>query len=259
MPKVTLDRETFKALASDTRLDILRALDGKNMSLNDICRATNLNKATLHEHLTKLNEVGLIKKNEREGHKWVYYRLTWKGEGLLHPENSRIVVLFSITFISLFVGIIQLINFARGRVVGLASTFGGSDTIHMWAAEGNNVNTVMVDSLRYIGNISVQNNSLSKLSMFLNKNTIIKNILGQQVNYSDIKWNAFNEAEKVAIGGGDSLLKGESLADSSNAQSMVAFIQDPVLLYIAIGCIILFMVLLSIGIWRLWENKAQKI
>jgi len=258
MPKVTLDRETFKALASDTRLDILRVLDGKNMSLNDICKATNLNKATLHEHLTKLNEVGLIKKNEREGHKWVYYRLTWKGEGLLHPENSRIVVLFSVTFISLFFGIVQLINFARGRVVGLASTFGGSDTIHMWAAEGNSAYATMPESLRFIGDVSVHNQTLSKLSMFLNQNTQIKNIFGQLIPDSEIKWDAVDNVKEFAHGG-DTLLRGESVADSSNVQSMVAFIQDPVLLYIAIGCIILFMVLLSIGIWRLWENKTQKI
>jgi len=120
MPKVTLDRETFKALASDTRLAILRVLDGKNMSLNDICKATNLNKATLHEHLTKLNEVGLIKKNEREGHKWVYYKLTWKGEGLLHPENSRIVVMFTVTFIALWVGIINFIWYIKGSAADLS-------------------------------------------------------------------------------------------------------------------------------------------
>ena len=92
MSKVTLDMSTFKALASDTRLDILRALDGKKMGLKDISQATKLNKATLHEHLTKLNEAGLVKRKEREGHKWVYYKLTWKGECLLHPENTRIVV-----------------------------------------------------------------------------------------------------------------------------------------------------------------------
>ena len=67
MSKVTLDINAFKALASDTRLDILRTLDGKKMSLKDISNATNLNKATLHEHLSKLNEAGLIKKKEREG------------------------------------------------------------------------------------------------------------------------------------------------------------------------------------------------
>ena len=40
MTKVTLDINAFKALASDTRLDILKTLDGKRMSLNDISRKT---------------------------------------------------------------------------------------------------------------------------------------------------------------------------------------------------------------------------
>jgi DNA-binding transcriptional ArsR family regulator len=62
MPKVTLDMAAFKALASDTRLDILKSLDGKKMSLKDISNATKLNKATLHEHLSKLHEAGLVKK-----------------------------------------------------------------------------------------------------------------------------------------------------------------------------------------------------
>ena len=111
MSKVTLDINAFKALASDTRIDILKALDGKKMNLKDLTIATKLNKATLHEHLSKLNEAGLIKKKEREGHKWVYYKLSWKGASLLHPENTRIVVMFSITLISLFFGLISFIAF----------------------------------------------------------------------------------------------------------------------------------------------------
>ncbi len=113
MSKVTLDRDMFKALASETRLDILKALDGKKLGLNEISNEINLNKATLYEHLTKLYEAGLVKRNERQGHKWVYYTLSWKGESLLHPENTRIVVMFSSTFIALFFGIISLINFIR--------------------------------------------------------------------------------------------------------------------------------------------------
>jgi DNA-binding transcriptional ArsR family regulator len=115
--KITLDRETFKALASDTRLDILKNLDGKPMGLNDIAKVTNLNKATLHEHLAKLNEAGLIKRTEREGHKWVYYRLTWKGESLLHPENTRIVVLFTVTFVALAVAILNIISYIKGTLI----------------------------------------------------------------------------------------------------------------------------------------------
>lgn len=122
MTKVTLDMDMFKALASDTRLDILRTLDGKKMSLKDISSATKLNKATLHEHLAKLNEAGLVKKKEREGHKWVTYKLTWKGESLLHPENTRIVVMFTTTFIALWVGVIQLIWYVKGTVTNFDYT-----------------------------------------------------------------------------------------------------------------------------------------
>ena len=110
MPKVSLDVNSFKALASDTRLNIIRTLDGKKLSLNDIAQSTNLHKVTLHEHLSRLTEAGFIKKIEREGHKWVYYKLSWKGESLIHPENTRIVVLFSITFFTLFFGLSSLLG-----------------------------------------------------------------------------------------------------------------------------------------------------
>jgi len=101
MSKVILDLESFKALSSDTRVDILKALDGKKMGLNDLCKQTQLTKATLHEHLNKLVQAGLIKKNQRDGHKWVYYKLSWKGSSLLHPENTRVMLLFTTTIIAL--------------------------------------------------------------------------------------------------------------------------------------------------------------
>ena len=113
MTKVTLNLNDFKALASETRLDILRALDGKKLNLNDLSTATKLHKMTLHEHLGKLVEAGFVKKNEREGHNWVYYKLSWKGASLLHPENTRIVILFSATFFSLFFCMFSLITFVQ--------------------------------------------------------------------------------------------------------------------------------------------------
>ena len=42
MPKVSLDVQAFKALASETRLDILRSLDGKKMNLSEMVRVTGL-------------------------------------------------------------------------------------------------------------------------------------------------------------------------------------------------------------------------
>jgi DNA-binding transcriptional ArsR family regulator len=117
MPKVTLNKEAFKALASETRLGILKNLDGTKMSLTDLCTATNLNKATLHEHLKKLIETGIVKKIQRPGHKWVYYTLSWKGESLLHPENTKIVIMFSVALITLIAAIIQIYLWAKGTLI----------------------------------------------------------------------------------------------------------------------------------------------
>jgi len=195
MSKVTLDINAFKALASDTRLDILRTLDGKKMSLKDISNATNLNKATLHEHLSKLNEAGLIKKKEREGHKWVYYKLSWKGESLLHPENTKIVVLFATTFIALWAGIIQMTWYVRGR-----STDMGSDLYY--AQKG-----------------------------------------GAEIPSAEDGINSI--PERLFLDG--------------SSESTCALYQDPMFLYIAIACFIIFTIVLSISLWKLRENKTPKL
>ena len=183
MPKVTLDKNMFKALASETRLDILRTLDGKKMGLKDISSATNLNKATLHEHLTKLHEAGLVKRKEREGHKWVYYKLSWKGASLLHPENTRIVVMFTVTFATLFFGIAGILNYVRGFIASER----GSDIIY--APTTDEVNETLVTF------------------------------------------------------GGKSFSAG----------------QNPIFLYVAIGCLTLFSVLMVASIWRYRKNKTPRL
>ena len=195
MAKITLDRDTFKALASDTRLDILRALDGKNLGLNDIAKATSLNKATLHEHLSKLHEAGLVKKKEREGHKWVYYKLSWKGESLLHPENTRIVVLFSTTFIALAIGIIQIVWYIKGNLLSFVSSYGDGYSYKTTPAPEGVNNSAILD-------------------------------------------------EMISTGRGE------------GANNLI---QDPMLLYIAIACFIVFTVVFCIAIWRFQKNKTPKL
>ena len=200
MTKVTLDMDTFKALASDTRLDILRTLDGKKMSLKDISAATKLNKATLHEHLVKLNEVGLVKRKEREGHKWVTYKLTWKGESLLHPENTRIVVMFSITFVALWAGVIQLLWYVKGTMVA----FGSNDYFAFQSKESSGGAGIAPDGM----------------------NTIAE-------EGSRLLGNGLNEE--------------------------ATFFQDPLFLYLAIACFIVFTVIVCVATWRVWKNKTPKI
>ena len=204
MTKVTLDMNAFKALASDTRLDILKTLDGKRMSLNDISRKTKLNKATLHEHLAKLNEAGLVKKKEREGHKWVYYKLTWKGECLLHPENTRIVVMFSITFISVFVAVMFLASFAQPMVIGMAETYG--DTTYLYEVENgegaafghlmsenfnyDDDNRIKLDfaEYAYVGAVNATNQTVEDITIYFQMNAAQTNAFGQTYTEDEIQW-----------------------------------------------------------------------
>ena len=113
MTKITLDAEAFKVLASDTRLQILKSLDARPKTVSELARELTLNKATVHEHLQQLLAGELIKKNEREGRKWVYYALSWKGKSLLHPENTTVLVLLGLAAIGSAGAVVQLGNWLR--------------------------------------------------------------------------------------------------------------------------------------------------
>ncbi len=253
MAKITLDRETFKALASDTRLDILKALDGKNLGLNEIARISNLNKATLHEHLTKLNEAGLIKRNERDGHKWVYYKLTWKGESLLHPENTKIVIMFTTTFIALWIGIIQLIWYIKGTIMNIgydAYTYGnqtlliGKSSVDRGLLLGSGSNTTGIPTC-----------PLGLPNFFQNFITQAKLAQAEGIPLNS-HINILENATSPGI-----LTSGDSsrfVVDQSQGMIQAVY-QNPLYLNIAIGCFILFTILLGLAIWRLWMNRTPKL
>jgi DNA-binding transcriptional ArsR family regulator len=245
MTKITLDRETFKALASDTRLDILKTLDGRNMGLNEIAKVTNLNKATLHEHLAKLNEAGLIKRNERDGHKWVYYKLTWKGESLLHPENTKIVVLFTTTLIALWVGIIQLIWYIKGTVTNIV--YAGDQFL----VKGQE----LLDS----GPVPLLGNNWASSASA--PSVIPDFLMRAKLGYS--QWIPLGKQITVIKDSSDTgpLTAGEGgrfVIDQSQGVIQAVY-QNPMYLYVAIGCFIVFSVFLVVGLWRLWENRIPKI
>ena len=256
MTKITLDRETFKALASDTRLNILKALDGRRMSLTDIIQATNLNKATLHEHLTKLNEAGLVKRHEREGHKWVHYQLTWKGESLLHPENTRIVVLFTTTFIAFWVGILQLLWYVKGTVANIGyNIFTVGDTVVL--TRSSEADFARYASLAGSENASALPPSLKMVLDFIHGNAFQTDSTSIPLNHDfSVITNAYTHGTS-----GSSLpfTEGSRLVVDESTGVLQAVSQDPLLLYLAVTCFLAFTVLLCVGIWRLWENKTQKL
>jgi len=265
MSKITLDMNTFKALASDSRLDILRALDGKKLSLKDISKVTSLNKATLHEHLIKLNEAGLVKKYEREGHKWVYYRLSWKGEGLLHPENNRIVVLFTTTLVTLFIGIVQMMNFVKGYVVGKAVNFFGSDSTVIYPAIKTATGTEFAQAS--IGNVPILEQTTTELSRKLVESTAARDIIGNSLKIENIGWQS-EGAGLAYLGetGADEVINkviidpyGSEELVTNVPQSLIAIYHDPNIQLIAIALFAICGILVSLGFWRIWKNKKQKL
>src|SRR3989337_4032740 len=92
--KITLDQASFKALASDVRVGILKVLDERRQTVTDLSNLMGLSKPTLLDHLEKLQNAGLVKRID-EGRKWIYYELTDKGKKILHPERVSIVVALS--------------------------------------------------------------------------------------------------------------------------------------------------------------------
>src|SRR5207244_11700638 len=89
--KITLDQESFRALASDVRVGILKRLDTRRETVTDLSNLLSLSKPTLLEHLEKLQSAGLVKRVD-EGREWIYYALSAKGSELLNPERVAIAL-----------------------------------------------------------------------------------------------------------------------------------------------------------------------
>ena len=124
----------------------------------------------------------------------MYYKLSWKGESLLHPDNTKIVVLFATTFIALLAGIIQMAWYVSGRMTDI-----GID-----------------------------------------------------------RWYSQNEGTKLPYGEDGINSIPERLLDVSS-ESISTLYQDPIFLYVAIACFLIFAIVLSISLWKFRENKTQKL
>lgn len=105
---VTLDTESMKALSSEARGRILKALDEKKMTLSDLSRELDLSKPTLKEHLVKLESTQLVTKAD-EGRKWKYYSLSRRGRQILHPGLTRFKILFSFSLSMILLSVLIML------------------------------------------------------------------------------------------------------------------------------------------------------
>jgi len=110
--RITLDQESFRALASDVRVGILKRLDVRRETVTDLSNLLSLSKPTLLEHLEKLQSAGLVKRID-EGRKWIYYELSDKGRKILHPERVAITLALASAVILAAIGAFLLFTVAN--------------------------------------------------------------------------------------------------------------------------------------------------
>ena len=122
--KITLDQESFRALASDVRVGILKRLDIRRETVTDLSNLLSLSKPTLLEHLEKLQSAGLVKRID-EGRKWIYYELSDKGRKVLHPERVAITLALSAAVVLAAIGAF-ILAFAGGGFIGATPAFNAS-------------------------------------------------------------------------------------------------------------------------------------
>lgn len=108
--KVTLDQASFRALASETRVAILRALAEHPQTLTDLANRLNISKPGVMKHLDLLQEAGLVAREDPE-RKWIYYFLTTKGQRLLDPARTRILLSLGLSAAATLAGFLTLAYF----------------------------------------------------------------------------------------------------------------------------------------------------
>jgi DNA-binding transcriptional ArsR family regulator len=124
---IVLTKDTFEVLASETRLDILKTLTTRRMTITELADNLNLAKSTVHHHLQRLADSGFVAAGD-DGHAWVYYALTPEGRALLQPHGgSRIRILLAAGLASLAGGVCALAVFltAPTREVPVPPLAGG--------------------------------------------------------------------------------------------------------------------------------------
>lgn len=86
-----IDKETLKAFGSDTRVQILKRLQERQMTASELSKTLGKHVTTVTEHLEVLENKNLVQRIERPGRKWIYYKLTGTGEKFTAPASHNFI------------------------------------------------------------------------------------------------------------------------------------------------------------------------
>ena len=120
-----IDKSTIKALASETRLGILKQLTSRRMMPSELSKRLGMSPSTVSDHLKILESANLIKRKDT-GHKWIYYELTNKsqlvlGERISYENPIKFVLGATLGIIFLIAGMLNSITVFTGRIADTAA------------------------------------------------------------------------------------------------------------------------------------------
>ncbi|MFH1544634.1 MAG: winged helix-turn-helix domain-containing protein [archaeon] len=111
MAEITLTVNEFKALSSNTRINILKLLKERNHTLSELSAKLQMASPTIKQHLDTLIQSDIVEQND-EGRKWKYYSLTRKGKNLLEPVQTNVIILIGVSAIALMAVMYVFISFS---------------------------------------------------------------------------------------------------------------------------------------------------
>ena len=160
--KIELDKKALFALASDSRIEILKALQPTRRTITQLADELQIDKAGVHRHLKKLEEGGLVIRNEDHG--FVYYGLSWKARDIVSPgENTKIVIIFSSSWLLILASIVALVlglasaayngarSVSQGQMAGSGGTGGGAASLSPEIVIGVCILVACALALAYLG------------------------------------------------------------------------------------------------------------
>jgi predicted ArsR family transcriptional regulator len=112
--KIVLDKDVFKALSVESRLNILKLLTSRNHTLTEIAKELEYSNSTVKEHLTVMEKAGLVKQID-SGHKWKYYKLTFKGRNVIQPREVKVFFAFIISVFVALTSTLYMLNPLIGK------------------------------------------------------------------------------------------------------------------------------------------------
>lgn len=119
--EITLSAAEFKALASETRIGVLKQLNERNHTMTELSQKMDLASPTIKQHLEQLEAAGLVESID-DGHKWKYYALTRKGRRLVQSRNEPLPVMLLLSTAGILILGLALAVFLQGPAsAGLAT------------------------------------------------------------------------------------------------------------------------------------------